>query len=160
MSSCKSVATSVDTNSSLGASDGELFDNLTLSRQLTRTLQYLTFTRPDISYIGEQVCIHMHVHCTSHFNALKRILRYLQGTVAFGLTLTKSNTTSLVAYTDVDWGVCPDTRCSNSGYCFYMGDNLVSWSSKRQSTLSRSNAEVEYLGVANVVIIQGGRVLI
>ncbi|KAK1420492.1 hypothetical protein QVD17_22136 [Tagetes erecta] len=151
MSSCKPVATPVDTNTKLSATDGDPFENITLYRQLAGALQYLTFTRPDISYAVQQICIHMHAPRTSHFNALKRILRYIQGTINFGLTLSKSGISSLIAYTDADWGGCPDTRHSTSGYCVYMGDNLLSWSSKRQSTMSRSSAEAEYRGVANVV---------
>jgi hypothetical protein len=80
---------------------------------------------------------------------LKRILRYIQGTIYFGMHFFKSSITSLLSYTDADWGGCPDTRRSTSGYCFFLG--LVSWSLKRQPTLSKSSAEAEYRGVANVV---------
>ncbi|XP_021763659.1 protein FAM98A-like [Chenopodium quinoa] len=83
--------------------------------------------------------------------ALKHILRYLQGTLSYGLHLYKSSRDRLVSYTDADWGGCPDTRRSTSGYCVFLGDNLISWSSKRQPTLSKSSAEAEYRGVANVV---------
>ncbi|GKE51813.1 ribonuclease H-like domain-containing protein [Tanacetum coccineum] len=65
--------------------------------------------------------------------------------------LFSSSTTDLVAYSDADWAGCPDTRRSTSGYCVFLGNNLLSWSSKRQPTLSRSVAEAEYRGVATVV---------
>ncbi|GKA59048.1 ribonuclease H-like domain-containing protein [Tanacetum coccineum] len=85
-----------------------------------------------------------------HFATLKRILRYVQGTVDFGLQLYVSATTSLVGYTDADWACCPSTRRSTSGYCLFLRDNLLSWSAKRH-TISRSSVESEYQGVANVV---------
>ncbi|GJU76521.1 ribonuclease H-like domain-containing protein, partial [Tanacetum coccineum] len=68
-----------------------------------------------------------------------------------GLHLYASATTSLVGYTDADWAGCPSTRRSTSGYCVFLGDNLLSWSAKRQHTISRSSAKAEYRGVANVV---------
>ncbi|GKA60710.1 ribonuclease H-like domain-containing protein [Tanacetum coccineum] len=86
-----------------------------------------------------------------HLAALKRILRYVQGTLDLGLHIYASSTTSLVGYIDADWAGCPSTRSSTSGYCVFFGDNLLSWSAKRQHTLSPSNAEAEYRGVANVV---------
>ncbi|GKD88350.1 ribonuclease H-like domain-containing protein [Tanacetum coccineum] len=86
-----------------------------------------------------------------HLSALKRILRYVRGTLDYGLQLFSSSTTSLVAYLDADWAGCPTTRRSTSSYCVFLGNNLLSWSSKRQPTFSRSSAEVEFRGVANVV---------
>ena len=68
-----------------------------------------------------------------------------------GLTLTASTSTNIVAYSDADWIGCPDTHRSTSGYCVYLGPSLISWSSKRQPTLSRSSAEAEYRVVANAV---------
>lgn len=65
--------------------------------------------------------------------------------------MTRSQSLSITAYSDADWAGCPSTRCSTSGYCDFLGNNLVSWSSKRQHTISRSSAEVEYRGVANAV---------
>lgn len=81
-------------------------------------------------------------------NALKRIIHYLQGTLDMGLHIYKSSVNKLISYTDADWGGCPDTRRSTFGYYVFLADNLISWSSKRQSTLSRYNAKVEYRGVA------------
>ncbi|GKD46273.1 ribonuclease H-like domain-containing protein [Tanacetum coccineum] len=99
----------------------------------------------------QQVCLHMHDPREPHFFAFKRILRYVQGTLDYGLQLFSSSTTDLVAYSDADWAGCPTTRRSTSGYCVFLGNNLLSWSSKRQPTLSRSSAEAEYRGVANAV---------
>ena len=93
----------------------------------------------------------MHDPLVPHFQALKRVLRYLQGTLTHGLQLYRSTSSTLTAYTDADWAGCPNTRRSTSGYCIFLGDNLVSWSSKRQPTISRSSAEAEYKGVANAV---------
>ena len=93
----------------------------------------------------------MHDPRVPHFQALKRVLRYLQGTLTYGLQLYRSTSSTLTAYTDADWAGCPNTRRSTSGYFIFLGDNLVSWSSKRQPTVSRSSAEAEYKGVANAV---------
>ncbi|GJU70548.1 ribonuclease H-like domain-containing protein [Tanacetum coccineum] len=118
MANCNPCRTPIDTESKLG-SDGDLVSDPTLYRSLAGSLQYLTFTRPDISYAVQQ--------------------------------LFSSSTTDLVAYSDADWVGCPTTRRSTFGYCIFLGNNLLSWSSKRQPTLSRSSAEAEYRGVANDV---------
>jgi hypothetical protein len=81
--------------------------------------------------------------------ALKRILRYLQGTMSLGLTMRRSSHTELLVYTDADWAGCLDTRRLTSGYEVFLGDNLVSWSSKRQHTVFWSSAKAEYRVVAN-----------
>ncbi|GKB64991.1 ribonuclease H-like domain-containing protein [Tanacetum coccineum] len=142
--------TPVDTESKLG-SNGDPVSDPTLYRSLAGALQYLTFTRPDISYAVQQICLYMHDPRDPHFSALKRILRYVRGTINHGLQLHVSSTSQLTTYTDADWASCPVTRRSTSGYCVFLGDNLLSWSAKRQVTLSRSSAEAEYQGVANVV---------
>lgn len=151
MLNCKPVSTPIDTQSKLSAHDGCLLDNPTLYRSLAGALQYLTLTRPDLSYAVQQVCLFMHAPRDSHMQLVKRILRYLRGTTHFGLQLYKSSPLDLVAYNDADWAGCPDTRKSMSGFCVFLGHNLLSWSSKRQATVSRSSAEAEYRGVANCV---------
>lgn len=151
MSSCKPSSTPVDTKAKLSGSSGNPYHDPTEYRSLAGALQYLTFTRPDISYAVQQVCLFMHDPKTQHMSALKRIIRYINGTIDFGLHLYPSSIDKLISYTDADWAGCPDTRRSTSGYCVYLGDNLISWSAKRQHTLSRSSAEAEYRGVANVV---------
>nr|XP_020149934.1 uncharacterized mitochondrial protein AtMg00810-like [Aegilops tauschii subsp. strangulata] len=148
---CKPVSTPIDTTSKLSSSEGRLLSNPTYYRSLAGALQYLTLTRPDITYAVQQACLFMHAPRDSHMQLIKRILRYLQGTSHYGIQLYKSSSMDLIAYTDADWAGCPDTRKSTSGFCVFLGANIVSWSSKRQSTVSRSNAEVEYRGVANCV---------
>ena len=94
----------------------------------------------------------MHDLYKPHLALIKRVLRCInKGTLDYGLQLLRSSTYDLVAYSDADWVGCPDTRRSTSGYAVFLGDNLVSWSSKRQNTVSRSSAEAEYRAVANGV---------
>ncbi|GJV47374.1 ribonuclease H-like domain-containing protein [Tanacetum coccineum] len=118
MDNCNLSQTPIDTESKLGSDGDPVFDP-TLYRSLAGSLQYLTFTRPDISYAVQQ--------------------------------LFSSSTIDLVAYSDADWDGCLITRRLTSGYYVFLGNNLLSWSSKRQPTLSRSSAEAEYHGVTNAV---------
>ena len=93
----------------------------------------------------------MHDPREPHLGAMKRILRYLQGTLDLSLHLHRTTPADLLVYTDADWAGCPDTRKSTSGYAVFLGDNLISWSSKRQPTVSRFSAEAEYRAVTNGV---------
>nr|GEY27071.1 ribonuclease H-like domain-containing protein [Tanacetum cinerariifolium] len=104
-----------------------------------------------ISAIRHPTVLFLSQNKEPHFAALKRILRYVQGTLELGIHLYASATTSLVGYTDADWAGCSSTRRSTSGYCVFMGDNLLSWSAKRQQTISCSSVEAKYRGFANVV---------
>ncbi|KAI3500575.1 hypothetical protein L1887_36399 [Cichorium endivia] len=122
-----------------------------LYRSLTGALQYLTFTRPDIAFVVQQICLFMHNPREPHLHALKRILRCIRGTLDHGLQLFVSPTSDLCAYSNVDWGGFPVSRHSTSGYCVFQGDNLISLSSKRKGVISRCITEAEYGGVANAV---------
>ncbi|XP_066333938.1 uncharacterized mitochondrial protein AtMg00810-like [Miscanthus floridulus] len=151
MSGCNPCSTPVDTCAKVSAYAGPPMDDPTAYCSLAGALQYLTFTRPDIAYAVQQICLHMHDPRETHLIAAKGILRYLQGTISYGLVIPRSAPTQLVIYTDADWAGCPDTRRSTSGYAVFLGGSLVSWSSKRQPTVSRSSAEAEYRVVANGV---------
>ncbi|KAJ0602472.1 putative RNA-directed DNA polymerase [Helianthus annuus] len=151
MTACKPCHTPVDTSNKMSASDGTPLPDGSLYRSLAGALQYLTITRPDLSYVVQQICLFMHAPRDTYFAFMKRVLRYIHGTIDLGLRFTASSSHSLVAYSDADWGGCPDTRRSTSGYCIFLGDNLISWSSKRQQTISQSSAEAEYKAVTNVV---------
>jgi hypothetical protein len=81
----------------------------------------------------------------SHVLAVKRIFIYLKGTEEFGLWYPKGKDLSLIAYTDEDWAGCIDDRRSTSGATFYLGECLVSWLSKKHSSISLSIAKAEYI---------------
>jgi hypothetical protein len=151
MSNCKSATTPIDTKPKVSSSTGVEVPDASFYRSIAGALQYLTLTRPDIAYVVGQICLHMHSPRDVHWNLVKRLLRYIKGTSGHGLVLHASSTTDIAAYSDADWAGCPDTRRSTSGFCVYLGSSLISWSSKRQPTVSRSSAEAEYRSVANTV---------
>ena len=93
----------------------------------------------------------MHEPREPHLTALKHILHYVKGTLHLGLLLRPSSATDLVVYTDADWAGCPDTCKSTSRYAVFLGDSLISWSPKRQITVSRSSVEAGYRVVENGV---------
>jgi hypothetical protein len=98
MLNCKPAATPVDTKSKLSATDGSLATDASFYRSIVGALQYLTLTRPELQYAVQQVCLHMHAPRDPHWAAVKRILRYIRGTMDFGLSLHASTATDIVAY--------------------------------------------------------------
>ena len=124
-------------------------DDSTQYRIIVGALQYLTLTRPDISFSVNKVCQFLHAPTTSHWTAVKRILRYIKGTLNIGLTFRRSSSTLLSAFSDADWAGCPDDRKSTGGFAMFFGPNLISWKARKQATVSRSSTEAEYKAVAD-----------
>jgi hypothetical protein len=151
MTDCMPCSTPVDLKAKLATDSGPPVRNPSQFQSIAGALQYLTFTRPDIAYAVQQVCLHMQDPRESHLMAMKRILCYLRGTPDYRLLLHRSRSTDLVVYTDADWAGCPDTCRSTSGYAVFLGDNLVSWYANRHTVVSRSSAKAEYHAVANGV---------
>ena len=127
---------------------GSPLSDSTAYRSLVGALQYLTITCSNISHAVNQVSQFLHAPTTKHFQAIKRILRYVKGTLSYGLHFTRPSS-SLIGYSDVDWARCIETRRSTYGYSIFLGGNLVSWSAKKQPTVSRSSCEFEYRAMAN-----------
>ena len=135
----------------LSAVDGSLLssDEATTYRSIVGGLQYLTITRPDISFAVNRVCQYLHTPRDTHWTAVKRILRYVRLTAAHGLHLRAALSGILSAFSDADWAGNPDDRRSTGGYAVFFGPNLIAWNSRKQATVSRSSTEAEYKAIAN-----------
>lgn len=118
-------------------------------RSIVGALLYVTLTRPYITFAVNKVCQFMQSPREDHWQAVKRILRYLKHTTDLGLLIRPSSNLQLHAFSDADWAGCPDDRRSTSGYAIYMGSSLISWSARKQRTVARSSTEAEYRALAN-----------
>ncbi|KAM7472186.1 hypothetical protein LguiA_010369 [Lonicera macranthoides] len=154
MEDCNSAITPCQSGLKL-LKEGVLLSDTEVSnfRSLVGCLQYLTFTRPDIAFAVNSVCQFMHQPTDQHYNAAKRILRYIQGTLDYGLLYTpnptKSLTVSLKTYTDADWAGDPNDRRSTTGFVLMINGLPISWCSKKQKSVSRSSTEAEYRSMAD-----------
>ena len=161
LSESKPVTSPISSTAHLSLGDSSPFDNPVRYRQIVGALQYVTLSRPDITYAVNKVCQFMHSPTTNHWTAVKRILRYLRGTSGYGLLIQRNSGSLLHAYTDAsfnlrafsdaDWAGCPDDRRSTGGFAIYLGSNLVSWYARKQRTVSRSSTESEYKALADTV---------
>ncbi|KAI5312002.1 hypothetical protein L3X38_041175 [Prunus dulcis] len=148
MSSCRACATPCKPHTQVLQTDGEPLADPTMFRSLVGALQYLTFTRPDLAYAVNHVCQYMHNPTEVHYFLVKRILRYVQGTLEYGISFTKGPW-QLSAYSDADWAGDINTRRSTTGCVVFLGCNPISWQSKKQGSVSRSSTEAEYRALAN-----------
>ncbi|XP_042494989.1 uncharacterized mitochondrial protein AtMg00810-like [Macadamia integrifolia] len=125
------------------------FSDITLFRSIVGALQYLTMTRPNLSYVVNSVCQYMHAPTVAHFGMVKRILRYVCGTLDVGLRILRDSSLDLFAFSDSNWVGCPVTRRSTMNFCTFLGANCISWSAKKQPTVARSSTEAEYQAMAS-----------
>ncbi|KAL0549422.1 hypothetical protein IC582_013904 [Cucumis melo] len=144
----------LDPNVHLTPYDGVPLEDVTLYRQLVGSLIYLTVTRPDIAYAVHIVSQFMAAPRTIHFTAVLRILRYVKGTLGHGLQFSSQSSLVLSGYSDADWAGDPTDRRSKIGYCFYLGDSLICWRSKKHNVVSRSSTELEYRALADTTAEQ------
>ena len=120
-------------------------------QRLVGKLIYLSHTRPDISFAVGVVSQFMHAPYERHLDAVNRILRYLKSAPGKGLFFGRHDHFRIEAYTDADWAGSVTDRRSTSGYCTFVGGNLVTWRSKKQNVVARSSAEAEFRAMAQGV---------
>ncbi|KAM1547885.1 hypothetical protein ACFX1Z_009145 [Malus domestica] len=128
--------------------DGQPYNNPSLYRSIVGALQHLVFTRPDIAFSIHQVSQFMQAPMESHFTSVKRILRYLKGSLSTGITYTKGEMV-LKSFSDADWARDPNDRRSTTGLVVFLGNNPIARSSKKQQTVSRSSTEAEYRALSS-----------
>eukprot|EP00253_Pinus_taeda_P006247 PITA_06247 len=133
MNGCKAVSTPLEQNIKFRSDDGTKEVNGTLYRQLVGSLNYLTTTKPDIAYAVSILSQFMAKPHESHWIAAKRVLRYLKGTINFGIEYTNACNVELTGHSNSDWAGNPDDRKSTTGYVFNIGSGAISWSSHSNS---------------------------
>ncbi|CAL2267031.1 unnamed protein product [Prunus armeniaca] len=145
---CKIVATPLAMNETLSKNDGSEAADEGEYRQIVGSLLYLTATRPDIMFAASLLARFMHNPTKKHMGTAKRVLRYIQGTIDFGIVFEKGKETTLIGYCDSDWAGSEDDMRSTSGYAFTLGSGVFSWASIKQNTVALSTAEAEYVSAA------------
>lgn len=149
MSNCNPASTPMNTNERLVLDDGLEKADEKEFRSIVGGLIYLTHSRLDIMFAVSLISRFMHKPSRQHMGAAKRVLRYIRGTLSFGLRYQKVSNCKLISYTDSDWAGCAYDRKSTSGYAHSLGSGVISWASKKQQTIALSSSEAEYMAATS-----------
>ncbi|PNX97517.1 retrovirus-related Pol polyprotein from transposon TNT 1-94, partial [Trifolium pratense] len=156
MLDCKPINTPMMSSCKLSKVGSDSMSDTTLYRSVVGSLQYATITRPEISFAVNKVCQFMSAPLESHWVAVKRILRYLKGTIQFGLKIapiTIHHPLPLKMFCDANWAADPDDRRSTSGAALFFGPNLISWWSRKQQVVARTkHMEIDLFFVREKVL--------
>ncbi|KAK6143486.1 hypothetical protein DH2020_023834 [Rehmannia glutinosa] len=151
MLDCKAALTPLPPGLKLRGKEGDPLADPERFRRLIGRLLYLNLTRPDVTYSVQQLSQFVNSPHSSHWDAAMHLLRYLKGSPSVGLFYSAHNSLHLEAYCDADWASCAESRNSLTGFCIFLGSCLVSWKTKKQTTVSRSSAEAEYRALGSSV---------
>ncbi|XP_047339682.1 uncharacterized mitochondrial protein AtMg00810-like [Impatiens glandulifera] len=143
----KPAKTLIETTVKLNTKEGTPLHDISMYQRLVVKLIYLEITRPNITFVVNNVSQFMHAPRTSHISAIYRILHYLKATPRVGIWMKQNNRIYVIGYTDTNWAGNFDIK-STTGFCTFIGGNLVTWRSKKQNIVSRSSAEAKYRAMA------------
>jgi len=158
LSRCKPAVIPIEQNTKLTSREYDLTSSSSVEdsllkdpsgyQRLVGKLIYLTMTRPDICYAVQTLSQFMHNPKQSHMNAALKVVKYLKGCPGLGIFLSRDCNMKMTAFCDTDYATYPMTRRSITGFCIKLGESLISWKMKKQSTVSLSSAEAEYRAMA------------
>jgi hypothetical protein len=149
MMDCKAMSTPMGTNLKLLVDSSSEIVDITLYRQMIGSLMYLTNTRPDICIVVNTLSQYLVEPRHVHLVVAKHVMRYLKGTLDYGLCFTRDCDFRLYGYIDLDWVGSASDRKSTLGCCFSLGSAMTSWQSREQSSISLSTAEAEYIATCS-----------
>ena len=154
MIDCNSISTLMQSEIHL-SKEGSLLspEDQHLYSQIVGSLMYaIVNTQPDCAYTISSLAQYLSTPTTSHIQTFKRTLRYVKGTLPYGICYTRSPQDAVLhGYSDADWVGYKDTRRSTSGYCFLLANGVISWSSKKQQFVALSSTESEYMALAKAI---------
>jgi len=148
MAGAKTVHTPMSVSTKLLLDDGSANCDATEYRRTIGSLQYLSLTRPDLGFAVNRLAQFMHKPTVIHWQHVKRLLRYVKQTMHFGLLLRRQSHPVLRGFSDADWGGNLDDRKSTTAYIIFLGNNPISWRTRKQKAVARSSMEAEYRALA------------
>ncbi|XP_019090948.1 PREDICTED: uncharacterized protein LOC109128623 [Camelina sativa] len=148
MKNCKSVATPLLPQTKC-VEEGKELTNPKLYRSMVGGLLYLAATRPDLAFAASYLSKSLSQPREQHLQEAKRVLRYIQGTIDYGLNFKKTSQVELVGYSDSDWAGCKEDMRSTTWMCFTMGSAMFTWQTQKQDTIAQSTAEAEYMALSS-----------
>lgn len=148
LTGCQPADTPMPTSPKLLLTGGDKLEDPEKYRSLVGRLLYLGFTGPGLAFVTQQLSLFVHYPHQIHCDAALKVLSYLKQNPAQGLFYHANGSVAVESFGDADWASCLDSRKSVTSFCVFLGQSLISWNTKKQSTISRSSAEAEYQSLA------------